>query len=107
MQRGLRLATASAGGYCCSCLPKRLMSKALPSNSSVDQLSVPESMKAWRLHSFTGVNSAKLDTSVPVPTIQCPHDVLVKVEAASVNPLDIAMARGYGSQAFKAYNTCK
>ena len=61
-------------------------------------------MKAWRLHSFTGVNSASLDV-VPVPPLSCPNDLLVQVKAASVNPLDLMMAKGYGDEAFRAYRT--
>jgi len=94
VKKGLYLAARVSSGH------KRLLATVSPS-PSLD--SVPHVMRAWRLHSYTGVNSAKLDASAPVPTIQCPYDVLVKVKAASVNPLDIEMARGYGSQAFKAY----
>ena len=58
---------------------------------------VPSRMKAWQLTNFDGVkNLAMRDTNVP--TITSPKTVLVKVKAASLNPLDIMMAKGYGKE---------
>lgn len=47
-------------------------------------------MQAWQIHSYNGPNELQL-TNVRMPVIRNPTDVLVKVEAASVNPIDIAM----------------
>lgn len=47
-------------------------------------------MQAWQIHSYNGPDELRL-ASVRMPVIRSPTDVLVKVEAASVNPIDIAM----------------
>lgn len=58
---------------------------------SADLKENPEDrMQAWQVHSYNGVNDLRL-CNVKVPLITRPTDVLVKVEAASVNPIDIAM----------------
>jgi len=48
-------------------------------------------MSAWQLHEYGSVNQLKLSSSVPMPVICRPHDVLVRVHAASVNPVDVLM----------------
>ncbi|XP_014484245.1 PREDICTED: reticulon-4-interacting protein 1, mitochondrial [Dinoponera quadriceps] len=53
-------------------------------------------MQAWKIHSYDGPSELQL-TNVSIPIIRSPKDVLVKVEAASVNPIDIAMTNGYGA----------
>ena len=58
--------------------------------------SIEDKMQAWQIHSYGGLEELKL-LSVRIPLIAKPTDVLVKVEASSVNPIDIAMTRGYGS----------
>jgi len=74
-------------------------------SSAANSAATTTTMKAWRIHSFTGINSVSLEDSVLIPTIECPYDVLVKVKAASVNPLDVWMARGVGQSAFNAYRS--
>lgn len=51
---------------------------------------VQEKMQAWQIHSYGGLEELKL-SNVRIPVIARPTDVLVKVEASSVNPIDIAM----------------
>ncbi len=53
-------------------------------------------MRGWSLESFSGIGSLKLRADLSTPIISTPHDVLVKVEASSVNPLDVMMTKGYG-----------
>ncbi|OAD57257.1 Reticulon-4-interacting protein 1, mitochondrial [Eufriesea mexicana] len=53
-------------------------------------------MQAWQIHSYGGLEELKLST-IRIPVIARPTDILVKVEASSVNPIDIAMTRGYGA----------
>lgn len=49
-----------------------------------------ELMPAWQFQSFGGLDQLKLKNVVP-PQVKKPNDVLVKVYATSVNPLDVAM----------------
>ncbi|KAG7199587.1 hypothetical protein KM043_014193 [Ampulex compressa] len=60
------------------------------------QESFEDKMQAWQVHSYGGLEDLKL-ASVRIPAIIKPTDVLVKVEASSVNPIDIAMTKGYAS----------
>ena len=51
-------------------------------------------MKALTLNGYDGLSSLRFaDVATPEPG---PNDVLVKVQAASVNPVDTKIARGYG-----------
>ncbi|KAK2715067.1 hypothetical protein QYM36_009903 [Artemia franciscana] len=59
-------------------------------------------MKAWQLNSFDGVKAIQHSDAVKVPYITDPNDVLVEVCASSVNPLDLAMANGYGQNVLEA-----
>lgn len=51
-------------------------------------------MQAWQIHSYNGLGDLRL-SNVRMPVIMQPTDVLVKVEAASVNPIDVAMTSRY------------
>ncbi|ODN02156.1 Reticulon-4-interacting protein 1, mitochondrial [Orchesella cincta] len=57
-----------------------------------------ETMKSWQIHSYGGPSELQLTTSSRVPTINSPNEVLVKVHAASINPIDLAMTKGYGAE---------
>ncbi|CAK9817971.1 Reticulon-4-interacting protein 1 homolog, mitochondrial [Anthophora quadrimaculata] len=57
---------------------------------------VEDKMQAWQIHSYGGLDELKL-SSVRIPVIARPTDILVKIEASSVNPIDIAMTKGYGA----------
>lgn len=54
-----------------------------------------ESMSVWQFDSYGDESNARLVTNVKLPIIEGPSDVLVKVAAASVNPLDVEMMRTY------------
>ena len=47
-------------------------------------------MQAWQIHSYNGLENLRL-CNIRMPVITKPTDVLVKIEAASVNPIDVAM----------------
>lgn len=59
---------------------------------------VEDKMQAWQIHSYGGPEELKL-SNIRIPVIARPTDILVKVEASSVNPIDLAMTRGYGAAA--------
>uniref|UniRef100_A0A6M2CXJ2 Putative reticulon-4-interacting protein 1 salivary gland overexpressed n=1 Tax=Rhipicephalus microplus TaxID=6941 RepID=A0A6M2CXJ2_RHIMP len=56
---------------------------------------LPPKMKAWQARSFNGIDSVQMEET-RVPQLTSSNEVLVKVHAASVNPLDVAMLDGYG-----------
>lgn len=52
---------------------------------------LPNTMSAWQICGYSGLESLKLINTVEVPPLSRPNDVLVKVNAASVNALDVMM----------------
>jgi hypothetical protein len=52
---------------------------------------LPSTMSAWQICGYSGLESLKLINTVEVPPLSQPNDVLVKVNAASVNALDVMM----------------
>ncbi|XP_037083533.1 reticulon-4-interacting protein 1 homolog, mitochondrial-like [Pollicipes pollicipes] len=65
---------------------------------SVHHTSVPTEMAAWQIHKYGGPEELELTTSRRLPPITCPTELLIRVHAASVNPIDTAMLGGYGSR---------
>ncbi|KAK5973389.1 Quinone oxidoreductase protein chloroplastic, partial [Trichostrongylus colubriformis] len=57
--------------------------------------SVRHTMRAWVAQSPT--DPVKLKT-IPLPVLTKPDQVLIKVKAASVNPVDALMVKGYGKE---------
>lgn len=49
-----------------------------------------DKMQAWQIHSYGGLEELKL-CSTRMPVITRPSDVLVKVDASSVNPFDLSL----------------
>ncbi|XP_014288761.1 reticulon-4-interacting protein 1 homolog, mitochondrial [Halyomorpha halys] len=64
-----------------------------------------ELMLAWQFQSFGGLDQLKLN-NVILPQVKKPNDVLVKVHATSVNPLDVAMIGGYGNVVLDTLRQC-
>uniref|UniRef100_A0A131XDR2 Putative zinc-binding oxidoreductase n=1 Tax=Hyalomma excavatum TaxID=257692 RepID=A0A131XDR2_9ACAR len=65
---------------------------------------LPAKMKAWQARSFNGIDSVQLEEA-RVPQLTSSNEVLVKVHAASVNPLDVAMLDGYGRNVIDVLRT--
>ncbi|XP_035204880.1 reticulon-4-interacting protein 1, mitochondrial-like [Stegodyphus dumicola] len=63
-----------------------------------------KTMRAWQAFEYGGPENFQLNTMAVTPAITSPMDILVKVHAASMNPLDVRMLEGYGATAF---NTVK
>lgn len=47
-------------------------------------------MRAWRVHTYGGLSELRLEDA-RVPPLRAPDDVLVRVNAASINPIDVNM----------------
>ncbi|KAM3957715.1 reticulon-4-interacting protein 1, mitochondrial [Aphomia sociella] len=58
-------------------------------------------MCAWRLHGYGALHELRLEAA-RVPALHAPDELLVRVHAASVNPLDVAMIGGYGARVLNA-----
>ncbi|XP_001948957.1 reticulon-4-interacting protein 1 homolog, mitochondrial [Acyrthosiphon pisum] len=57
----------------------------------------PERMTAWQIDTYAPFeDSATLNDKAESPASLGPKDVLVRVRASSVNPIDVLMAEGYG-----------
>ena len=61
--------------------------------------SIPRFMKRWELLKYGGLSELNLAHNVVVPRQLRSDQVLVKVFAASVNPIDLEMMEGYGRTA--------
>lgn len=64
-----------------------------------------QTMKAWQIHEYSGSEGLDLATEKLIPSISSPRDVLVQIHAASVNPIDVQMASGYGRNLINLYRT--
>uniref|UniRef100_A0A1I7TCE3 PKS_ER domain-containing protein n=1 Tax=Caenorhabditis tropicalis TaxID=1561998 RepID=A0A1I7TCE3_9PELO len=67
--------------------------------------SKPSTMRAWVSENGSGIELKE----VAVPVINKPGQVLLKVKAASVNPIDVDMSQGYGREflgTWKKFATC-
>ncbi|KAJ9583202.1 hypothetical protein L9F63_022449 [Diploptera punctata] len=54
-------------------------------------------MNAWQIHSYGGLEELQLSKTARIPHVQDPNDIIVRVSASSINPIDMAMMAGYGS----------
>ncbi|GBP15825.1 Reticulon-4-interacting protein 1 homolog, mitochondrial [Eumeta japonica] len=63
-----------------------------------------DKMYAWQIHSYGELSELRLDEA-RVPSLRGPDEILVRVHASSINPLDIAMIGGYGSRIFNTLRT--
>lgn len=68
---------------------KRLSTKCAP--ASVVGTNEDRKMGAWQIHAYSGIDELQYSDKVKIPTINTNNDVLVKIKASSVNPIDIAM----------------
>uniref|UniRef100_A0A182QIS5 Enoyl reductase (ER) domain-containing protein n=1 Tax=Anopheles farauti TaxID=69004 RepID=A0A182QIS5_9DIPT len=64
-------------------------------------------MSGWQIHSY-GVPQEEIQFSegIKMPVLKSPTQLLVKVKASSVNPIDVAMINGYGASVLNALR-CK
>lgn len=48
-------------------------------------------MSGWQIHSYGALDEIQYSDSLKMPVLRSPNQVLVKVTASSVNPIDVAM----------------
>ena len=56
---------------------------------------VSSMMRAWMIDQYKG---PLIQRPSPIPQVSSPNEVLIKVKAASVNPIDTRMQSGYGDE---------
>ncbi|XP_065078366.1 reticulon-4-interacting protein 1 homolog, mitochondrial [Ochlerotatus camptorhynchus] len=54
-------------------------------------------MCGWQIHSYGSLDEVEYSDNLKMPIITSPNQLLVKVTASSVNPIDVAMIKGYGA----------
>ncbi|CAF3201264.1 unnamed protein product [Rotaria socialis] len=64
-------------------------------------------MQAWIIYYYGTNQQFTLSDSVPLPIIFSPKDVLIKVSASSINPIDIRRREGYGGKLIDTYQSVK
>lgn len=64
-------------------------------------------VRSWQINSYSNsIAELQLNAAGRIPTIKSPQDVIVKVHAASVNPIDVAMTKGYGAEVLNVLRGC-
>ena len=63
-------------------------------------------MQCWTLDQYGGNNVLKL-TTTEIPSVKLATDILIKVNAASLNPFDLRMREGYGSKLLNVWRKIK
>ncbi|XP_030577269.1 reticulon-4-interacting protein 1 homolog, mitochondrial-like [Archocentrus centrarchus] len=58
-------------------------------------------MSAWVIDQYGSNGVLKYTEEITVPTINSASEVMIKVHAASLNPIDVAMRGGYGAKLLK------
>lgn len=58
-------------------------------------------MSAWTIDQYGSNGVLKYTEEITVPTISSATEVMIKVHAVSLNPLDVAMRGGYGAKLLK------
>lgn len=66
--------------------------------------SLAGTMKAWMIDQYNG---PLVQREVPIPQITASNQVLLKVKAASVNPIDARMTTGYGDELLGRWRQCE
>lgn len=57
-----------------------------------------QTVKSWQINKYGNTGELKLNVAEKIPPLIRPNDVLIKVHASSVNPIDVLMLGGYGSR---------
>lgn len=62
-----------------------------PTSKSADK------MRGWQLHNYGDIDELQLSDMLKIPQIRSSNECLVRIRATAVNPIDLAMLRGYGA----------
>ncbi|XP_076466435.1 NAD(P)H oxidoreductase RTN4IP1, mitochondrial-like [Babylonia areolata] len=104
-------ATSMCPTYCKSHLVFKLLKKNIDKASVVISVGSqrPTSsgksrakMQAWQIHQYGDNRELTPTDKARAATIKAPNELLIKVHAASVNPIDVRMRGGYGSKILNA-----
>lgn len=64
----------------------------------------PGRMLTWSIHNYTGDFDEIVQTEVNKPTIGSPTEIVLKITASSVNPIDVAMmSKFFSSKKYTKY----
>ncbi|XP_041721490.2 reticulon-4-interacting protein 1 homolog, mitochondrial [Coregonus clupeaformis] len=89
--RALALTTKMASGNIICCLRRNLSSSSR----------LRSSMPAWVIDEYGNNGVLRFTEEATAPSVNSASEVLIQVHAASLNPLDISMRGGYGSNLLK------
>ncbi|KAH3736424.1 reticulon-4-interacting protein 1 homolog, mitochondrial-like [Dreissena polymorpha] len=64
--------------------------------TTVEKKKPKRRMKAWYIYQYGGNEELTLSEEAKIPEITSPKDLLIEIQAASVNPIDVVMRGGYG-----------
>ncbi|XP_017116648.1 reticulon-4-interacting protein 1 homolog, mitochondrial [Drosophila elegans] len=56
-----------------------------------------DKMRGWQLHNYGDIDELQLSEKVKIPQIRSSNECLVRIRTTAVNPIDLAMLRGYGA----------
>ncbi|XP_016941069.3 reticulon-4-interacting protein 1 homolog, mitochondrial [Drosophila suzukii] len=56
-----------------------------------------DKMRGWQLHNYGDIDELQLSDKLKIPQIRSSNECLVRIRATAVNPIDLAMLRGYGA----------
>ncbi|XP_059617643.1 reticulon-4-interacting protein 1 homolog, mitochondrial [Phlebotomus argentipes] len=54
-------------------------------------------MRGWQIHSYGDLDEVQFSDNIRIPQVKTGSEVMVRIKAASVNPIDIALIGGYGA----------
>ncbi|KAH8324159.1 hypothetical protein KR074_000930 [Drosophila pseudoananassae] len=82
--------------------PVASQSTSAGTQTNVEQLPPPAAkcdgkMRGWQLHNYGDIDELQLSDRLKVPSIRSSNECLVRIKTTTVNPIDVAMLRGYGA----------
>ncbi|EDV57576.2 reticulon-4-interacting protein 1 homolog, mitochondrial [Drosophila erecta] len=56
-----------------------------------------DKMRGWQLHNYGDIDELQFSDMLKIPQIRSSNECLVRIRSTAVNPIDLAMLRGYGA----------